>query len=164
MALNADTIKDWLRKDPRVPLGISACLLLFTLSTVISTTCSFFTAPASDLTQNTPIVRPINTTNIAYLHLFGEFQPIPTHLPQTNLQLNLQGIALSTVKGQASIAIISTPSGNTKIYKLGDAVPGGATINKVFKNRIILNDNGRLEVLKLPIPKLKNPSNTQEMY
>ncbi len=164
MTFDAETIKEWLRKDPRIALGISALLLLFILLSVISTTRSFFTATTNTAPERQSITMPISATNVANFHLFGLFQPTPTNLPQTNLQLSLEGIALSSAKNQSSIAIISSPSGQTKIYRVGDAVPGGATIAKMQANEIVLNDNGRLEVLKLPVPKLNKPQNTLGMY
>ncbi|HET8706847.1 MAG TPA: type II secretion system protein N, partial [Pseudomonadales bacterium] len=37
-----------------------------------------------------------------------------------------------------------------KVYKKGDRVPGNATVEAIYTDRVLLNTNGKLEVLRFP--------------
>lgn len=99
----------------------------------------------------TKIERPADITK---LHLFGIFDASTQALPQTQLQLSLQGTVITANSNQLSYAIISSPTTSAKIYKVGDRVPGNAVIRRILKNQVILDDHGTLESLHLPFPQL----------
>jgi general secretion pathway protein C len=99
---------------------------------------------------------------ISQLHLFGKFEPKivapPPKLdvasaPETRLNLKLRGVFSSNDKTIAR-AIISDPRGDDDSYAIGDPVPGGATLNDILEDRVILERNGQLEILKLPVESL----------
>ena len=101
--------------------------------------------------------RPLADT-IANWNLFGKFevekpkpvavQPVET-APDTKLNLKLRGVFAST-NPQSSRAIIADAKGDEDSYKVGSTVPGGAVLNEIFSDKVILDTNGRLEVLRLP--------------
>ena len=93
--------------------------------------------------------------SVAAMHLFGTAETAPDALaaaaadaPETRLNLKLRGI-LAADPAEFSRAIIS--SGNEdKVYAIGATVPGGATVEAVLADRVLLRRDGRLETLRLP--------------
>lgn len=92
---------------------------------------------------------------LSSLHLFGQAskveEPAPVQVvsaPKTTLLLTLRGIFLLGSADKA-VAIIADSSGSEQPYRVGDKVPGGAEINKILPDRVLLARSGRLEVLEL---------------
>lgn len=69
--------------------------------------------------------------------------------PDTQLSLELRGTVAATDEERA-LAIIAQRGGEEKVYFIGDAVPGGATLHAVYLDRVLLRRAGRLEALRLP--------------
>lgn len=67
----------------------------------------------------------------------------------SSLGLVLQGIVLADPPS-ASTALIAPNGGRPVAYMPGQTVPGGATIEDISLNRVLLRVNGRLERLDLP--------------
>lgn len=92
---------------------------------------------------------------VASMHLFGVAESTPATLqaaaanaPETRLNLKLRGI-LAADEAALSRAIIS--SGNQdKVYAVGDTLPGGAAVEAVLADKVLLRRAGRLETLRLP--------------
>lgn len=104
---------------------------------------------------------------IANWNLFGKFevekpkpvlvQPVET-APDTKLNLKLRGVFAST-NPQSSRAIIADAKGDEDSYKVGSTVPGGAILNEIYSDKVILETNGRLEVLRLPVEEAEGVGN-----
>ena len=86
------------------------------------------------------------------LHLYGIYTASDA-IPISNLDLILVGTVASENAGDA-YALISDQRGVTKSYQIGDTLPGGAILNKIEEDRVIINDAGRSEVIILPKPQL----------
>ena len=69
--------------------------------------------------------------------------------PDTQLSLELRGTIAATEERQA-LAIIAERGGAERVYFVGDAIPGGATLHAVQLDRVLLRRVGRLEALRLP--------------
>lgn len=109
------------------------------------------------------VSRPTSTSNIdthqiGRWDLFGKNTPLTQapasqqaviNAPETKLQLELKGVSVS-VKDKESTAIISEARQEEKVYKKGDRVPGNATVEAIYTDRVLLNTNGKLEVLRFP--------------
>lgn len=80
-------------------------------------------------------------------HIFGVYQA-PLSLAATE-KLALQGVFTATDPHSGS-AIISTKGQQGKLYVVGDAVPGGATLIAVREFEIELDVNGQHSIVKLP--------------
>ena len=95
---------------------------------------------------------------IGGFNLFGKFEPkkveatpvTPKVVPETKLNLKLRGVFASPDKNQAR-AIIADARGDEDSYRIGGELPGGAILNEIYADRVILEHNGRLETLKLPV-------------
>lgn len=108
---------------------------------------------------------PSAPTNFAVLrdsHLFGEAPaqtevvaaPPPTEIedaPNTTLNLRLSGVVVRE-NNAVSEAMIAAGNQPDELYRVGEAIEGGngATLHRVFADRVILNRNGRLETLRRP--------------
>jgi general secretion pathway protein C len=114
--------------------------------------------PTGDaVTQTAGPGRTVDAERIAAAHIFGKVDaaapPPPAQdledVPETQLNLKLKGTIAATEENQ-SMAIVAEGNGDEKVYTIGDAVPGGASIHSILLDRVILDRAGRLEELRLP--------------
>lgn len=102
-------------------------------------------------------VASVDPSAIPLWNLFGkegvkkvqEETPKDVVAPKTNLQLELHGVFVAPVE-ENSTAIISEKRRESKLYHIGDRVPGRATLAAVYEDRVLLNRQGRLEALYFP--------------
>jgi len=92
---------------------------------------------------------------IANLHLFGRSAQesvrtaAPVEAPDTRLNLTLRGILFNTELGLTR-AIIAAPGRDDETYQAGAQLPGGAIIDQIYADRVMLLRNGQYEMLRLP--------------
>ncbi|HBR98188.1 MAG TPA: type II secretion system protein GspC [Gammaproteobacteria bacterium] len=93
---------------------------------------------------------------VASTHLFGKAgeKPVepqvetPQVAPETRLNLTLAGV-FAYQPAQMAIAIISSGGREEQVYGIGDKI-GNATLKAVYPDRVIIENRGREETLKLP--------------
>jgi general secretion pathway protein C len=89
--------------------------------------------------------------SLAQWHLFGNALPVADNralaAPETTLNLVLRGI-LAGDGPKDGLAIISDGNQNERTYAVGDDV-GGATLDSVYADRVLLSRGGVLETLTL---------------
>lgn len=92
--------------------------------------------------------------------LFGSYQAPettatdqPVDAPETRLRLELLGV-FQTGDTSAAGAIIAEQGGEGELYHPGEVLPGNATLETVYADRVMLRRQGRLETLKLKEPSL----------
>ncbi len=73
----------------------------------------------------------------------------PTKAPVTKLNLTLKGVLAATPAELASAIIAKGKTGKEDIYSIGDKIQGGVEIEEIHPDHVVLNRNGRLEILKL---------------
>jgi general secretion pathway protein C len=107
-------------------------------------------------TAAAPAPDTANIDRIVSAHLFGRLvaeAPPPQveqeDAPDTQLSLELRGTITATA-GARALAIIAERGGAEKVYFIGDAVPGGASLHAVHPDRVLLRRGARLEALRLP--------------
>ncbi|MEO1554157.1 MAG: type II secretion system protein N, partial [Pseudomonadota bacterium] len=79
----------------------------------------------------------------------GAAEVIVQDVPETNLNLHLDGLRMSTEGGEAGNAIIRTPNGIGTNYKVGDEILAGVTLQRILSDRVIINRDGANETLML---------------
>ncbi len=86
-------------------------------------------------------------------HLFGEAGKViakpkdePVVAPKTSLRLILKGVFTAKNSG-VSGAIVEEMGRSADYYPIGALLPGNATLEEVYEDRILLRRNGRLETL-----------------
>lgn len=99
--------------------------------------------------------------NLAGMHMMGRAAPLdadtgpqtPVDAPETRLNLSLRGLLYHPQQQQA-LAIIGQGDSKETFYRVGDELPGGASVNAIHTDRVILLRNGRHETLTLPAERL----------
>lgn len=92
---------------------------------------------------------------VADLHLFGRAETmtatpeVPAEVPETRLRLTLKGVVASGLPVQG-VALIADDRQNERHYRVGAELPGGARLEQIFSDRVILSREGRFEMLRLP--------------
>lgn len=153
-------------QQPRVARAISFILVLVFVSAALVTANNLkktFWDKQTDLPSSSaktgtqkPATKAYSARNINQWHLFGQAQkqqsktaPAPITAPETRLNLKLNGIIASDGENTAG-AIIEKSAGKQEYFVLGDTISNGVTLKEVYKDRVILSRNGRLETLSLP--------------
>lgn len=139
--------------EQRAPLWTSILLGLLIAWTLAQLTWTLLPRPK----KTTPIYKSQATAapkfdadKLANMHLFGVMNISPTtNAPATTLNLILKGIVAATRESEKSFAIISS-SGNEDVYGVGAQLPGGAQIQSIYPDRVLLSFNGRIQSLQLP--------------
>ena len=96
---------------------------------------------------------------IADAHLFGEAKiedagPVVAStnidtLPDARVSLALKGTVAAS-DPSSSYAIIADSNKEKKVYKIGDPVQAGTTLQEIHLDLVVLNQNGALSKLRLP--------------
>lgn len=73
------------------------------------------------------------------------------NLPETDLKITLRAVFAARDPKQAS-AVIETADGHSEIVRVGGGIGGGAVLQQVLDNRVVLARNGALETLYFPAP------------
>ena len=100
---------------------------------------------------------PVTYATITAAHLFGEVSNEPPPVagdaaltaPDTSLALQLRGAGAAD-NPKLAHAIIADGSGNEQVYFVNSTLPGGATVQQIQADRVVLARAGQLEVLRLP--------------
>lgn len=91
--------------------------------------------------------------SVAKWHLFGSAAALRAEVrsaPVTQLRLSLHG-TLAEADPKAGLAMIADETGTERAYRAGDPLPGGATLEEIYPDRVILLHEGASETLTLPV-------------
>jgi general secretion pathway protein C len=134
-----------------IALGVQAAVIVLDLipERPIAAAASAGAAPARAEARSA-----VDVQGIIDAHLFGIADPAepagdPADAPETRLSLVLAGTITASDPKQG-FGIIGESANNAKLYSVGDSVPGGARLNAVYGDRVILERGGQLEALLLP--------------
>ena len=111
-------------------------------------------SPPPDLAAHwRPHGRAVHAANIINSHLFGRAPPgtglMGANAPRTGLPLVLSGV-IATDDPRAGIAILGPSVQTARMYEVGDSIPGGARLDAVLRQKVLLERNGQLRSLALP--------------
>ncbi len=96
----------------------------------------------------------VDVAAIVNAHVFGFAQVAEgprdgSHAPPSSLPLVLTGI-MAGDDPKYGLAILGQSAQSTKVYAVGDNVPGGAKLHEVYDDRVVIDRGGHLETLVLP--------------
>ena len=95
----------------------------------------------------------VNVSSIVNAHIFGFAPEVvaddPSHAPISSVPLVVTGI-MSADDPRYGLAILGQTAQSTKVYAVGDNVPGGAKLHSVYSDRVVIDRGGHLETLVLP--------------
>ncbi len=149
-------------------MGLFGLLLLLTVVDTLSWVVDIFksdeiVATAPTASTGDPMGR---IREIPRAHIFGEFnKPGLAGVPQTTLDLKLQGLFVGPTQEQSRV-LIAGSDGKGKLYAVGDKLPNGVLVKEILVDGVMLEVEGELEKLMLPTKKLNfgrppNPLNFQ---
>jgi general secretion pathway protein C len=137
-----------------VAIGIQAALIVRDLLPQ-SAPAAVAAGPTTPSMPSARAPQSVDVQSIINAHMFGVAAPEsptdtdPSDAPETRMSLVLAGtIASSDPKG--GLGIIGETAATAKVYKVGDSIVGGARLNAVYDDRVILERAGQLEALLLP--------------
>lgn len=161
---------------PRLP-GLISLILVIVLGITLAKLMWLIVSPdkvtiSQAQTNNSTAVKQTKDINygklIANHHLFGKVaikktpvKKAPPPKPQvavvtpSKLNLKLHGIIAYKNKKQG-FALISSGSGSQKVFGKGDKIQDGVTVREVLPTKVVINNNGTIEELILPIKKGKS--------
>ncbi|HAS50821.1 MAG TPA: type II secretion system protein GspC [Gammaproteobacteria bacterium] len=99
---------------------------------------------------------------ISAWHLFGKAEakraapPPPVAIPTTPLNLRLVGTFFAERGSDQALALIADGNNLERGYRIGEALPGSARLERIERDQVIVSRGGREEALKLP--KLDDPN------
>jgi general secretion pathway protein C len=136
-----------------VAIGIQAALIVRDL--LPQSPPAAVAAGSATASRSSRAAQSVDAQSIIDAHLFGVAAPDsqtdadPSDAPETRMSLVLAGtIASSDPKG--GLGIIGETAATAKVYRVGDSIAGGARLNAVYDDRVILDRGGQLEALLLP--------------
>jgi general secretion pathway protein C len=138
--------------ERQLPFWISMILGLLIAWSLAQLTWALLPRPheTTPLYKSQATAAPIfDADKLANMHLFGIAEiSAPTNAPATTLNLILRGI-VAAARSKQSLAIISS-NGTEEMYMVGAQLPGGAQIQSIYPDRVLLSVDGRIQSLQLP--------------
>jgi len=142
-----------LRDGPRIVTWILAIALGVQAALILTDLVAARRGGAGGTVRQGPAhSRLVDLAAITNAHLFGAAPTLKqdgANAPQTSMPLVLTGIIAGN-DPQNGLAILGPSAQTTKVYAVGDNVPGGAKLHSVYNDRVVIDRDGRLESLSLP--------------
>jgi general secretion pathway protein C len=144
-----------LAKAPPVILGLLIVLFAFRAALLVSDLAgaSATATPRAVLPAAPPVSRQtVDIPSILRANLFGQ-APLPAGLdaPVSTMGLNLS-IVFAGKDEKLGWAALGTGPTDIRVYKVGDPLPGGATLHAVHEDRVLVDRGGSIEAVVLPKP------------
>lgn len=143
----------WPALERRLPFWLSVILGVLIAWTLAQLTWALLPRPQSVAPiykTSVPATPAANLDAAAALHLFGVAGGnAVTNAPETTLNLTLSGVVAANPDMKQSLAIIAS-NGVGQMYAVGAQLPGGARLQSVYPDHVLLNLNGRTQTLSLP--------------
>ncbi|MGB9430304.1 MAG: type II secretion system protein GspC [Gammaproteobacteria bacterium] len=147
--------------ERRLPFWLSLVLGVLIAWTLAKLTWAVLPQPKAAqpiYSAQTQVAAAFDVSKLADMHLFGTVSSgSAVNAPETTLNLTLRGIVAADSDSNASLAIIAS-NGIEQMYTVGAQLPGGAQIQSIYPDRVMLSFNGRIQALRLP--KTGNASGT----
>lgn len=136
----------------RIPLVLSLLISVIAIWYVVMIVMQW-SLPKPQQTVYVAIHIP-HVPQVELTHVYGKFVESLDSLPETQLQVTLQGVIIMTGTSNKNAAIISSPDKPAKLYHIGDIIPGDAELKKVMMTQVVIVNQGELQRLSLPIKSL----------
>lgn len=140
----------------KIATGISVALVVL-MSLSVANTVLFVlenmnppsVIPASKPLATSTVSKP--SIKVSSLELFGKADARPAaqeviDAPETKLNLELQGVFIAD-EDDRSTAIVGEKNKAGELYKIGDRLPGNATLSAVFEDHVLIKRGARTEKL-----------------
>jgi len=134
--------------------AIGLALALQSVAITVALAREFAPVPQHSAPNTGPAPWHPNVQLIVNEHLFGSAAPDEaqaTRAVATNTSLQLTGL-IAANDPQGGLAILGETTVNTKLFAVGEAIPGGGRLRSVYVDYVVIERDGRLEQLRLPDP------------
>src|SRR5487761_729641 len=141
-------------RGPRVATWLLALLLGVQAAMILTDLAGADRAPSPGVIIAASRLQraPLDIAGIVNTHLFGS-APVAAgngaNAPQTSMPLVLTGV-IAANDPRDGLAILGPSVAATKVYAVGDNIPGGARLHAVLSDHVLLERDGVLEALALP--------------
>lgn len=132
-------------------IGVRVALLLANLAGPATT------LPDPVTPVEVPTRKVVDVASILRANLFGQSASVldSRNAPVTSLPLTLGGVVTAwDSKGRldpgGGFAVIGTTATDTRNYRVGGVLPGGARLHEVHQDRVLIDRGGSIEALLLP--------------
>ncbi|MGB5062182.1 MAG: type II secretion system protein N [Candidatus Competibacter sp.] len=146
-----------------------AQLTLAVLSGWLSPSVRATSAPGSSAAEPASPAGRVDDAAIVAWHLFGRAETTQAAIaplsviPVTPLNLRLAGVFFIERGDDRALALIAEGSGLERGYHVGDPLPGGARLEQIQRDHVVVSRQGRREVLNLPkLDETVRPPSTPE--
>ena len=141
-------------RGPAIAAGVLALALAAQAAVIVTDLAGAGAPPPAVLsTPWRPHGEAVHVANIINNHLFGRAPPgtglVGADAPRTGLPLVLTGV-IAASDPRAGMAILGPSAQSAKVYEVGDSIPGGARLDAVLRQKVLLERNGQLRSLALP--------------
>ena len=112
-------------------------------------------APGSPSGEMAIAQQPADYAAVGAWHLFGQMEA-PRHVeapppPASVTPLNLRLVGVFFIeRGGKALALIAEGSGLERSYRIGEELPGGARLDRIQRDSVIISHGGQQETLNLP--------------
>jgi general secretion pathway protein C len=100
--------------------------------------------------QPRPRAAPLNVGQVIAAHLFGQAEADPSTAVPTQLPLQLVGTWADVDPAFGMAMVRESEGAPQKLVRVGEEMPGGATLREVYARRIVFERDGRFEDLAFP--------------
>lgn len=145
----------WVSRLLVVLIGYVAANIALQFVPVSNTEAARSTEPVIVTASSAPSTREM-ARSASSQHIFGEAGSVAPRvvarekkMPETRLKLALVGVYSAQPADQA-IAIISANGKPEEVFRVGETVTGQAILKEVHSNQVVIDNNGRQEIVKLP--------------
>ena len=145
----------FLTRGPRVATWLLALALGVQAAMIVTDLAGVDRAPSPGMMAASRVQRtPLDIAAVTNTHLFG-VAPVAAgtgngaNAPQTSMPLVLTGV-IAANDPRDGLAILGPSVAATKVYAVGDNIPGGARLHSVLSDHVLLERDGHLEALALP--------------
>lgn len=147
--------EDVLNFLPKLLVGVLACLIVLVWVKSFRATKQL---AAMDKVESAPAVQPPPASKVPKenpaikIKLFGDY--VPNEVGAAGVKrspLNVSVIGIMFAKDEkASHVVLELPTHETKVFRVGDTIPGGAVIKRITPEGILVLRDGAVESLSLP--------------
>jgi general secretion pathway protein C len=145
----------------RLATVVSVLLMIACVYLLVEITWMFFApndqsaasvSPAKSTRMNTQS-QQANFRQLTAANIFGVSDKAvvaqPRKAPVTRLNLTLKGVLAAIPMNLANAIIAQGRSGKEENFGIGDKIPGGVVLKEIYPDYVVLERNGRDEILKL---------------
>ncbi len=140
------------RRGPGLAAGALALAVAAQAAFIVTGLAGGAAPPPADRPLRRPQRAGADLALIVRSHLFGVPPAVAgtdANAPRTSLPLVLTGV-IAASDPSAGLAILGPSAQSVRVYAVGDSVPGGARLDAVLPQQVLLRRDGQIESLALP--------------